>query len=497
MPEAVLCGELTIRSRKDAGVTDTELLFMTANRAAALIRHKRLSPVEYVDAVLAQAERQQPRLNCFVELTADSARAAARQAEQAVMDGAPLGPLHGIPMGVKDLIDVAGVPTRMGSRIYDEAGPARLDDVQVARLRAAGAVMIGKTTTPEFGVKGLTDGPAFGITRNPWNLERTAGGSSGGSAAAVAAGIGPVALGTDGAGSIRGPSACCGLVGLKPTLGAVPLESSRDAFSNNSYAGPMARSVTDAAIMYQVLAGPASKDPWSLGGGPAQPLSAGLTGADLSGLRLGCFMRLANPRVAAEVEATTREAVACYADMGATVEDVTDEIDWIEYEGRVLYQANFAVMLAAQLPRWQNSMDPVTLAFMQRGSGFSLMDFRNAQFARTRLFRTVQALLERYDALLMPTMSRTALPAVFDAANEEVEVDGVKCGITRQGWTAPQYPFNLTGHPALTVPSGFGADGLPIGLQIVGRWHAETDVLRLGALLEQARPWAQHRPPGC
>eukprot|EP01031_Cornospumella_fuschlensis_P051156 gene51156-62557_t len=174
---------------------------------------------------------------------------------------------------------------------------------------------------------------------------------------------------------------------------------------------------------------------------------------------------------AAEVEAGTHAALAAYADLGAEVEEVTEEIDWIEFEGRVLYQANFTVLLAAQLPRFQNVMDPVTLEFMRRGEGFTLAQFREAQFARTRLFRQIQALLERYDVLMMPTMSRTALPAEFDAANEEVEVDGVKCGITRQGWTSPQYPFNLTGHPALTVPSGFGADGLPFGLQIVGRWR--------------------------
>lgn len=479
----------------------TDLLFLSAHRAAALIRRKRLSPVEYLDAVLAAVERQQPRLNCFVEVMADQARAAAKAAEAAVMAGAKLGPLHGIPIGVKDLLDVQGAPTRMGSRIFDEAGPATADAIPVARLRAAGAILFGKTTTPEYGVKGLTDGPSFGITRNPWNLDRTSGGSSGGSAAAVAAGLGPMALGTDGAGSIRGPAACCGLVGLKPTLGAIPLEGARDGFGNNSYSGPMTRTVTDAALMYGVLRGPAeadalSRDPWSAGAGPDAPLSPGLIGGDLGGLRIGVFMRCANPRVAAEVAAGTRAALQAYADLGAEIEEVTDAIDWIEFEGRVLYQANFTVLLAAQLPRFQNVMDPVTLEFMRRGEGFTLAQFREAQFARTRLFRQIQALLERYDVLMMPTMSRTALPAVFDAANDEVEVDGVTCGITRQGWTSPQYPFNLTGHPALTVPSGFGADGLPFGLQIVGRWRAEADVLRLGAILEQARPWAQHRPPG-
>lgn len=476
-------------------MADDDLLFMPASRAVALIRRRALSPVEYVDAVLAAVEREQPRLNCFVAITGEEARAAARKAEDAVMKGEALGPLHGVPMGIKDLVDVAGVPTRHGSKIFQENPPAPADDVLVARLRAAGAIIIGKTTTPEFGVKGLTDGPAFGITRNPWNLDRTPGGSSGGSAAAVAAGLGPIALGTDGAGSIRGPAACCGLVGLKPTLGAVPAETTRDAFGNNVFAGPMARTVTDAAIMHAVLTGPAPKDPWSLATTEARGVSPTMIGGDLSGVRLGYIPRCANPRVAADVEENTLASLRAFAEMGAEVEEVTEEIDWIEYEGRVLYQANFTVFCAQYLPRWQNGMDPVTLAFMERGAGFTLADFRNAQFARTRLFRAIQSLLERYDALVMPTMARTALPVGFDAANDQVMIDGVPCGITRQGWTSPQYPFNLTGHPALTVPSGLGADWLPTGLQLVGRWGAEADLFRLAAQLEQAQPWAQHRPP--
>jgi aspartyl-tRNA(Asn)/glutamyl-tRNA(Gln) amidotransferase subunit A len=203
---------------------------------------------------------------------------------------------------------------------------------------------------------------------------------------------------------------------------------------------------------------------------------------------------MANPRVAADVRTNTRACLAAWEAMGAVVEEITDPIDWIEYEGRVLYQAGFAVTCAQYLPKWANQMDPVTLAFMERGAKFTLADFRNAQFARTVLFRKIQALFERYDFIVSPTASRTALDVTHDAANDEVVVDGVKCGITRQGWTSYQYPFNLTGHPALAVPSGFGDDHLPTSVQIVGKWAHETDVLRLGALLEATRPWAQHRP---
>jgi aspartyl-tRNA(Asn)/glutamyl-tRNA(Gln) amidotransferase subunit A len=476
-------------------MTDTDLLFTPAAKAAALIRSRKLSPVEYVDTVLKAIERANPALNCFREVTADAARRDAKKAEEAVTKGEKLGPLHGIPISVKDLVDVAGVPTRHGSAIFEGNPPAAADDVLVQRLRAAGAIVIGKATSPEFGVKGLTDGPAFGITRNPWNLERTPGGSSGGSAAAVAAGLGPLSLGTDGAGSVRGPASCSGLVGLKATLGAVPNDTGRDAFGSNIYAGPLARTITDAVIMHAVLTGPSGKDPWSLGGGDKRQLSPALMGEDLSTIRIGYIELTANPRIAGDVRTNTRASLAAWEAMGAAVEEVTEEIDWIEYEGRILYQANFAVFCAQYLPKWQNQMDPVTLAFMQRGEKFTLADFRNAQFARTTLFRKIQSLLERYDFLVTPTNARTALDVTHDAANDEVIIDGVKCGITRQGWTSYQYPFNLTGHPALALPSGFGIDGLPTSVQIVGKWGAETDVLRLGALLERARPWAQHRPP--
>jgi Asp-tRNA(Asn)/Glu-tRNA(Gln) amidotransferase A subunit family amidase len=475
-------------------MTDTDLLFTPATKAAALIRSRKLSPVEYVDAVLKAIERANPKLNCFREVTAERARADARRAEEAVTRGEKLGPLHGVPVSIKDLLDVEGVPTRHGSAIFADNPPAASDDITVARLKAAGAIIVGKANSPEFGVKGLTDGPSFGATRNPWNLERTPGGSSGGGASAVAAGLGPLSLATDGAGSTRGPASCSGLVGLKATLGIVPYDTSRDAFGNNIFAGPLARTVTDAAIMHGVLAGPSSKDPWSLGATP-QPMSPKLAGEDLSGVRIGYIELMANPRLAADVRSNTLQALDAWRDMGAEVEQVTDKIDWIEYEGRVLYQAGFAVTCAQYLPKWQNQMDPVTLAFMDRGAKFTLADFRNAQFARTVLFRRIQSLFERYDFLVSPTNARTALDVTHDAANDEVVVDGVKCGITRQGWTSYQYPFNLTGHPAMAVPSGFGTDGLPTSVQIIGKWASETDVLRLGALLEQARPWAQHRPP--
>jgi aspartyl-tRNA(Asn)/glutamyl-tRNA(Gln) amidotransferase subunit A len=275
-----------------------DLLYLTAMQAAALIRRKELSPVEYLKATLEAAAAAQPKFNPFVRILEERALAEARAAEQAVMQNLDLGPLHGIPVSIKDQVDVSGVQTTHGSAIHADNMAAR-DDVTVERLRAAGAIVFAKTRLPEFGHKGLTDGPSFGVTRNPWDPSRTSGGSSGGAAAAVALGIGPLALGTDGAGSIRIPAACCGVVGLKPTLGTVPWQQAADAFGNYTYAGPITRTVTDAAAMQSVLAGPSETDPWTMRAASTRPLSPGLIGRDLAGLRIGYIARTANSRVQA------------------------------------------------------------------------------------------------------------------------------------------------------------------------------------------------------
>jgi aspartyl-tRNA(Asn)/glutamyl-tRNA(Gln) amidotransferase subunit A len=252
--------------------------------------------------------------------------------------------------------------------------------------------------------------------------------------------------------------------------------------------------VTDAAVMLAALTGPSPRDALSLNAPVPNRLNPGLIGQDLSGVRVGAMLRMANPRVDRDVEANTRASLESLAALGAEVEDVAEQVDWIEFPGRIMYQGNFAVAMEKHRARWENQMDPVLLTFMERGRGFDMQQFRSAQYARTTLFRAVQALFERYDFLVTPTLTRTALPSDFDAAHDEVEIDGEKCGITRQGWTAYVYPFNLTGHPALSIPSGFAADGLPTGLQIVGRWGADLDVLRIGAILEAIRPWADRRP---
>ncbi len=480
-------------------MSTNDLLFLSATSAASLIRRKKLSPVEYIDAVLAAIEIQQPRLNAFVTITADRARDAARRAEQAVMNNDTLGPLHGVPVTIKDLFATAGVRTSYGSAVHADNVPDH-DDILVQRLTRAGAITLGKTTTPEFGHKGLTDGPSFGTTRNPWNLERTTGGSTGGSAAAVAAGLGPLGLGTDGAGSVRIPAAACGLVGLKPTNGVVPYEQAVDSFASYAAAGPLTRTVADAALMMSVLSGPDPIDPWSLGAPAfAAPAFAAtdtrLIGRDLAGLRAGYIRLMANERISEDVARNTNAAIAALEARGLIVEEVTDPIDWIEDQARQVYMGNIFVGFGPHVAKFGNQMDPVLLDFIKQGSKVSLSDFRRGQYARTGLYRAIQKLFTKYDILLSPTLTRTAIPADFSNIRDQIDIDGIPSGTTRQGWTSYVYPFNLTGHPALTVPSGWGEGGLPTGLQIIGKWHTDADLLRIGAILEETSPWAHLTPP--
>lgn len=471
---------------------DDELLFMPAARVAREIATGGLSAREHVTAVLDAAEASQATLNAFVTIDREGAMAAATEADRAVAEGRPLGPLHGIALSVKDMVAVKGLPNTNGSFTCEHDVP-EADAPAVARLRAAGAIVVGKTTTPEFGHKGLTDSLLSGITRNPWNTDRTPGGSSGGASAAVAAGLAPLGVGTDGAGSIRGPAATTGIVGLKPTRGFIPHPAKSDPFGAQSFVGPMTRTVSDAALMAEAMAGADRSDPWSLGRGHARRLPA-LAGNDLSGLNVLYAERMANPEVAPDVVANTRACLAALEDLGARIETMPHGFDWIEEAGRVLYQSAIHHQVSGLLPRWEGQLTPSFVTFAEWGSRWTAADLWNAIAARGDFYNRVQALFERCDLLVSPTTARTALDAEFDAT-AEVTINNRKCGITRQSWTAYQYPFNLAGNPALSVPSGFGDDGLPTGLQLVGPWWSDRELLRIAGLIEARRPWADRRPP--
>jgi len=470
---------------------DDDLLFMTGATVAARIAAGTLRARDHVGAVLDAIDASQDTLNAFVTVDREGALAAAEAADRAVAAGAPLGPLHGVAVSVKDMVAVAGLPNTNGSFTCEHDVPDA-DAPAVARLRSAGAIIVGKTTTPEFGHKGLTDSLLCGITRNPWNPERTPGGSSGGASAAVAAGLAPLGVGTDGAGSVRGPSATTGIVGLKGTRGFIPHPAKSDPFGSQGYVGPMTRTVSDAALMAEIMAGADNSDPWSLGRGQAPALPC-LAGNDLSGLRILYAEKMANPEVAPDVVANTRACLEIFERLGARVTPMPDGFDWIEEAGRVLYQSGIHHQVSGLLPRWEGRLTPSFVQFAAWGAAWSAADLWDAIGARGDLYNRVQGLFGSHDVLMSPTTARTALMAGFDAT-APVVINGRECGITRQSWTAYQYPFNLTGNPALTVPSGFGEDGLPTGLQLIGPWWSDHTLLRLGGVLETHRPWADKRP---
>jgi len=474
-------------------MTEDDLCFLPASRLADLIARKELSPVEVVDAVLARLEGLEPTLNAFITVAADDARAAAGRAEKDVLDGAELGPLHGVPFSVKDLLNTAGVRTTFGSFGYEDNVPAR-DCVAIERLRRAGAILIGKTTTPEFGHKPLTEAPLFGRTVNPWDTSRTCGGSSGGAGAAVAAGIAPLAVGTDGGGSIRIPAAACGIVGMKQTLGVVPHDQTPDVFGLLAYIGPMARTVEDAGSMLAVMAGPHASDPHSLGRELPGLAAAARGEGDLRGVRIGWRHFLGNDRIDAETRAHFDASLPVFADLGADVEEHEAPFTGTLSVWGPLTFSIWASRFGPVEERIGDRMSDSLRRWMAEGRGYSAVDVQDAMNVRTSFYREIEGWFDHHDLIVTPTLSRPAIAADHDPF-EPITIGNEPAGGLRDGWYPYTHPFNLTGHPAITVPCGWTSEGLPVGLQIVGRWLDDARVLHAAALFEKARPWADRRPP--
>ena len=460
---------------------------MSAVTMQTLVARRALSPVEIVEEVLRRADAVQPHLNCFISLCHEQAMAQARDAEAAVMRGEALGLLHGLPFTAKDLVDTENVRTTYGSLLHRDHFPLQ-DAVAVARIRQAGGILIGKTTTSEFGAKCLTDAPLFGRTRNAWNATRTSGGSSGGAASSMAAGIAPLAIATDGGGSTRIPAACNGVVGLKQSLGVVPHSQVQDAFGNYTYVTPTTRKVADTALMLQAMTGAHGSDPWSLGV-PAQRYFDDLRPAsDLRGKRILYCATLAGRPIAADVAAAFDAALATWRSMGADLEEMSSDGYDVEPVWRVINHTSWRGRFAPLAAAHADQLSPSLLQQLALAEHVDGVAFQQATFARTALFRKVQAQMETHDFIFTPTLSRTALPIDQDLFGS-IEIDGTAYADVRANWFPWTMPFNLTGHPAISLPCGADCDGLPIGMQLVGRFREDAQLLQAALSFE-----AVHRP---
>ena len=461
------------------------LALHTAEALAGLLARRETSSVEVVESVFARIARLQPRLNCFITVCADEALAAARDSDARRAKGASLGPLDGIPYSAKDLIDTAGVRTTYGSRIH-EANVPKADAVANARMKAAGAVLVGKTTTPEFGHKGFTDAPLFGVTPNAWKTSRGAGGSSGGAAVAVASGLAPLALATDGGGSTRIPAAANGVVGLKQSVGAIPHSQSPDPFGCYTFVTPTTRTVRDTALMMQALVGAHPCDPWSYA--PPDDYGAMRARERLDGVRIALLPRLGNTVVAREVLEALDGSARQLEALGAHVEPLEEAFEPIEPLWRVINHTTWRARFLPLLEKHRDVMTPTLVRQVESAEAFSAQDLMQAAFRRGELFRRAQGWLERFDALLMPTLARSALPIASNLF-DPVEVDGTTLPEVRAAWFPYTMPWNLTGHPSITLPTGLDADGLPLAVQLVGRFRADAGLLGLAAALEACGAW--------
>jgi aspartyl-tRNA(Asn)/glutamyl-tRNA(Gln) amidotransferase subunit A len=468
-------------------MTHDEMPWHSALELAAAIRAKQVSPVEIAEAILARIEALNPRLNAFCLVTRDIALRDAREAEIAVVKGEPIGALHGVPLSLKDVIFTRGLRTTGGSRLFGDAVPEE-DAIAAGRLRAAGAVLLGKTNTSEFGHKAVTDNPLFGVTRNPWNPEMTPGGSSGGAAAAVASGLGPIALGTDGGGSLRIPAAFCGVYGFKPSWGRVPQHPSFPGWEHLGVTGPITRTVRDAALALDVIAGADDRDRHSLPREAGSYVSA--CDDEIKGLHVAWTPDLGYATVDPAVQTLCENAAAEFESLGCHVEVVNPGWEDCEEIFRTIVAAQFYAHWSDQLPAQESELDPTLVKFIRKGGAVSARDYVLAMERARAYWHEAQTFLARFDLLLTPTTAVAPFPVGQSGPRE---IGGQEISVL--GWMPFTFPFNLTGQPAASVPAGMTDDGLPVGLQIVGRRNADRTVLAASAAYEAACPWSERHPP--
>ena len=459
----------------------TPIHYLSATDLVRAYAEKKLSPVEVTRHVLDRIECVDRKLNAFCLVDSDAALRDARNSEARWMKGVPAGLVDGVPATIKDVVLTKGWPTLKGSRLSSTAGPWNEDSPATARLREHGAVLLGKTTTPEFGWKAIGDSPLTGITRNPWSLEHTSGGSSAGAAAGLAAGMGALAVGSDGGGSIRIPASFCGVAGIKPTLGRVPYFPP-SAMSTLGHCGPMARTVEDVALLLTVLSGADPREAYSL-----PPFTGDFRDgidAGVAGLRIALSLTLGYAQVDAEVRALVLAAARRMQSLGAHVEEADPGFASPREAFDVLWKSG-AANVVSQLPQDRlDLLDPGLAVAAQDGKRFSATDYVRADFVRTDLGICLAKFHQKYDLLITPTVGKPALPVGTDISDRSVEREWID-------WAPFSYPFNMTRQPAATVPCGFTTSGLPVGVQIVGPLYSEALVLRAARAVETAQsyPW--------
>ena len=458
--------------------------YMTALELKRLLAAGSISPVELVEDTLARQEALEPQINAFVTATPEAALSAARAQEKAIAAG-EAGAIAGLPVSVKDLVAMAGVPWTFGSRPFADNVPD-FDAPSVERIREAGGCIVGKSATSEFGCKAVCDSPLSGITRNPWNLAKTPGGSSGGAGASVAAGLTPFALGTDGGGSVRIPAALCGLFGIKAQFGRVPVFPV-SAAPTLSHVGALARTVRDAALLLGVMAGHDTRDAF----GVAEPVPDFLAACDAGagGLRIAWSPTFGYAAPEPEVAALCEAAARRFEALGCTVEPVEDALGADPLD---MWMAEFYGGIGTRLKDLMadkpEELDPSVVATLSAGLDRSMVEYFDQLFARYAFRERMRLFFERYDLLLSPTLPCAA----FDVGRDTPPGQDARNIVS---WVYYTYPFNLTGQPAASIPAGFSGAGLPVGLQMVAGINREVDILRAAAALEEAAPWAERRPP--
>jgi amidase len=464
-----------------------ELYWRTARALARAIRDRELSAREVVTAHLDRIAQVNPRLNAIVTLDAERALAEADAADARLAAGDPLGPLHGLPVAVKDLEDTAGMRTTYGSRMFADHVPTT-DTLMVQRLRAAGAIVVGKTNTPEFGAGSHTFNEVFGPTRNPWDLERSAGGSSGGAGAALAAGLVPIADGSDHGGSIRNPASFNNIVGLRPTPELVPSPEPGEVWDPAAVLGPMARSVDDLSLMLAATAGPDHRAPLSHGD-PSAFLSAPRP-SDLRELRVGWWPDVGGLPIEPEVAAVIAQARDRWVDSGATVEEIAPDISQADHSFETLRALGFARAFGDQLPVLRRKGKATLVWNVERGMELSGPTIARAQSARGEIFRRIADLLQRFDLIVAPSAQVAPFPVELEYPRE---VAGVPMD-HYLGWMRACSRITVSSHPVLGVPAGFTASGLPVGVQLVGRFRGDRKLLAHGAAWEAATCFSDRHP---